>query len=141
MIRIWILPTIVYGLSMDWNLTEKEKGNRGYAYQCPKLVAKILRDLKLFPLWGNAYQSKFGHGRVPATSAPSESEFNKLKNVLLRKEKLRVDNFLIKHVGYLEGKVKLVDAAEIQKISMKDDTEIFHEDNQTVNQSNLEEVC
>lgn len=59
----------------------------------------------------NIYTDQYGYGRIPASSASVESEFNKLKSLLLKNcLLLRIDSFVQKHVDYLRGALKIVDA-------------------------------
>lgn len=52
---------------------------------------------------------KFGYGRVPASSAPVESEFNKLKNLVINNS-LKVDKFVEERIKYLIGRIIIADA-------------------------------
>lgn len=52
----------------------------------------------------------FGYGRVPASSACCESEFNR-KNIFIKKKYLRADLFIQNHVKYLSGKFKVIEAS------------------------------
>lgn len=38
-----------------------------------------MRDIKCFSLWSCIYREKFGYGRIPASSAVIEAEFNHIK--------------------------------------------------------------
>lgn len=105
-----------FGLSMKdkaKNMLQKDGiGKTINALRSEILQKKLLKDLKLFPVWGNVYQKKFGYGKVPATSASSESEFNKFKNGLLRKgKKSRPDELIHCHLQYLYGRTKIDSAA------------------------------
>lgn len=92
-------------------ISKEDIGTNLNGLQSASLLKKLLKDLKLFPVWGNVYRNKFGDKRVPATSASSESEFNKMKNTLLRKNRKRVDAFVDFHLQYFYGRVKLDNAA------------------------------
>ncbi|CAL1671883.1 unnamed protein product [Lasius platythorax] len=56
-----------------------QNGTRANAHYAPHIATKLLRDIGTIVLWSNIYTDKFGYGRIPASSAPVESEFNKLK--------------------------------------------------------------
>lgn len=103
-----------YGLTTDkdTDYVKKERGNRTNAHTCPNLIKKLLRDLKLFPIWGNVHSEQFGidDGNL-GTSGGSEGEFNKTKNILNRKTRKRPDEFVAMHLNYLEGNIKLIDAS------------------------------
>ncbi len=77
-------------------------------FYMPALADKLLKHVQLLPLWSNVCRDEFGYGRIPASFSSCESEFNKIKNVLLKHEKsfLRVDAFMERHIQYLQGKMK-----------------------------------
>ena len=101
---------------------EKEKNNccnaeDNMAFHMPALGDSLLKHMRLLPLWSNILTDQFGFGRVPATSSPSEGDFNTLKNnVFIHENKLplRVDSFIQKHLDYLEGKMLIIDDAMSQ---------------------------
>lgn len=70
-------------------------GDRINPHYFPQIVERLVIDIRLLPLWTNIYTDQFGYGRVPASSASVESEFNKLKSLLLKNCPLmRIDSFL-----------------------------------------------
>jgi len=86
-------------------------GDRVNPHYFPRIVERLIIDIKLLPLWTNIYTDQFGYGRIPASSASVESEFNKLKSLLLKNcPLLRIDCFIQKHVDYLRGVLKIADA-------------------------------
>lgn len=91
-----------------------EVGDRDNAHYFPALAERLLKDINTFPLWSNVCRDDFGYGRVPASSAAVEGEFNKLKNNLLKNSRhsLRIDEFIKLHLDYLHGRIKLVDTKE-----------------------------
>lgn len=90
---------------------ESHKGDRINPHYFEEIVKRLLIDIKTLPLWTNMYRDEFGYGRVPASSASVESEFRKLKSLLLKNCPLmRVDSFVQKHVDYLRGVIKIADA-------------------------------
>jgi len=80
----------------------------------------------MFPLWSCVCRDDFGYGRVPASSAAVEGEFNKLNNYILKNYTLpvRVDEFIKIHLDFLHGKLKIVDAEENGMIAKDDSTSI-----------------
>ena len=72
--------------------------------------------MELLPLWSCTHRDKFEFGRVPASSAPVESDFNGIKSRFLKNKTLpmRIDDFIREHVEYLSGKLKLIEATEIE---------------------------
>lgn len=93
-----------------------DEGDRINPYYFPEIGNRLLIDIRLLPLWTNISRDQFGYGRVPAFSASVESEFNKLKSLLLKNcPLLRIDSFIQKHVDYLHGILKLADVQNINK--------------------------
>lgn len=108
----WSAWAIAINNKIDNNL--HEVGDRDNAHYFPQLAERLLKDINMFPLWSNVCHDDFGYGRVPASSAAIEGEFNKLKNTIFKNENLpiRIDEFLKIHLNYLHGKLKIVDAKE-----------------------------
>ena len=71
--------------------------------------------MELLPLCSCTHSDQFGFGRVPASSA-LESDFNDIKTRFLKNKTLpmRIDDFIREHVDYLSGKLKLIEATEIE---------------------------
>ncbi|CAG9822130.1 unnamed protein product [Phaedon cochleariae] len=61
-------------------------------------------------MWSWVVQNQFGYGRIPASSASVEGEFNKVKTHLLSDVtgSLRADVFVNRHVDYLSGRMKII---------------------------------
>lgn len=80
-------------------------------------------------------RNKFGFGRIPASSASVESDFNIIKNIMLKTEKtpMRADEFVTKHVNFMSGRLKLV-RAETEDISLENAPEVQSND---INQNNF----
>lgn len=105
----WSAWAITINKEIEKNLYEV--GDRDNAHYFPQLADRLLKDINTFPLWSNVCRDDFGYGRVPASSAAVEGEFNKLKNNIYKNENLpRIDEFLRIHLDYLHGKLKIVDA-------------------------------
>lgn len=102
------------GINKDVEHNLHEVCDRDNAHYFPHLAERLLKDINMFPLWANVCRDDFGYGRVPASSAPVEGEFNKLKNNILKNYNfpIRVDEFLKIHLDFLHGKLKIVDAEE-----------------------------
>lgn len=101
-----------------------DKGSIINAFHLPTidLSKQLLKDLNLFPIWGNVLSDKFNFGRNPASSAPVESEINKLKNNFMKQYtgQIRVDKFVSDHIAYIEGKSLLI-TADIDKNTTSED--------------------
>lgn len=61
--------------------TEIVEGILPNAHYCQAFAKYLISDIQLIPMWSCVYRNSFGYGRIPASSAPVEGEFNKLKNV------------------------------------------------------------
>ncbi|CAH1116558.1 unnamed protein product [Phaedon cochleariae] len=87
-----------------------EIGDRENAHFFPALSKKLMNDLYYFPMWSCVVQNQFGYGRIPASSASVEGEFNKIKTHLLSgvTGSLRADVFVNRHVDYLSGRMKII---------------------------------
>lgn len=116
-------PTVIeknrwvsWAKSIDFSVKatlESEVGMHDNAHWMPMMTDRLIRDIKWFPLWGNVRRNDFGYGRVPASSASVESEFNNIKSRLLKhcSTPMRVDDFVEKHMQYINGHTKIIDAA------------------------------
>lgn len=80
------------------------------------MAQKIKYLLPYFPLYSGIMISKFGFGKINATSSAVESEFNDIKHRLLRctSQSMRIDKFLTVHIQSFSGKAKLA-MSEINK--------------------------
>lgn len=70
----------------------------------------LLKQIKTIPLWSSIRRDSFGYGRIPASSAPVEGEFNIIKNQILLNVS-RLDIAVEKIVTYFIGKLKLVNCS------------------------------
>ncbi|KAL6253934.1 hypothetical protein P5V15_015777 [Pogonomyrmex californicus] len=88
------------------------EGDRENAHYMPKFAEYLIKDIKLLLLWSCVCRDKFGFGRVPASSASVESDFNIIKHILLKTEKtsMPADEFVEKHIKFLNGRLKIVQA-------------------------------
>lgn len=62
------------------------EGDRINAHYLPQFADRIMKDIKYLPMWSCICRDQFGYGRIPASSASVESDFNIVKNVLLKNE-------------------------------------------------------
>jgi len=78
-------------------------------YYCPAMAQKIKYLLPYFPLYSGIMISKFGFGKINASSSAVESEFNDIKHRLLKYnlQSMRIDKFLTVHIQSFSGKAKL----------------------------------
>ena len=90
---------------------EKGKGEDANAHFNIKLAEKLIHDCKTIPLWSCVVRDEFGFGRVPASSAPVESEFDQIRNHVFKgKSLLRSDVFVTKHLEYIRNYNLIVSA-------------------------------
>lgn len=123
-------------------ITDNE-GDRENAHYMPKLADYLIKDVKLLPLWSCICRDRFGYGRVPASSASVESDFNIIKNIMLKTEKtpMRADEFVMKHVNFMSGRIKIANV-NTREIMLRDTIELekdVHdkENNEIVGQNNI----
>lgn len=110
----------------------------------PKLADYLIKDVKLLPLWSCICRDRFGYGRVPASSASVESDFNIIKNIMLKTEKtpMRADEFVMKQVNFMSGRIKIANV-NTQEIMLRDTMELekdihySEENNEIVGQNNI----
>lgn len=100
------------------------EGNRENAHYSPRFANWLIEHIGWLPLWSSIKRDSFGYGRVPASSASVESEFNNLKTRILSDVALpiRIDHFLEKHLKYIRGNMNIVEAS-------RKDKELTHPDN------------
>lgn len=101
----------------------------------PKLADYLIKNVKLLPLWSCLCRDKFGFGRIPASIASVESDFNIIKYIMLKTEKtpMRADEFITKHVNFMSGRLKLV-RANTEDIVLETVSEVQDYD---INQNNI----
>lgn len=89
-----------------------EDGLLPNAHYCKVFAKHLIADIQHIPMWSCISRNSFGYGRVPASSAPVEGEFNKLKHVDfdMKLGKLRVDKFLEAHIDLINGKSLIAEA-------------------------------
>lgn len=98
-----------------------DNGDRANAHFYPSLVDRIMRDIKMFPLWSCISVKQFGYGRIPASSAVVESEFNNIKCRLFANAlPTRADLLIFRHLDYISGRMKIVDAHNINVLNEKE---------------------
>ena len=92
-------------------MISENEGDRENAHYMPVFADRLLKDIKLIPMWSCICRDKFGYGRIPASSASVESDFNIIKNIFLKTEQtpMRVDEFVTKHISFISGRIKLTD--------------------------------
>lgn len=64
-------------------VVSKEEGDRDNPRICPQICTRLMKKIETIPLWGNVCRNSFGYGRVPASSASVEGEFNLVKTFIL----------------------------------------------------------
>ena len=103
----------------NWGETLKERvidsikdevGDRVNAHHFESLANYLIKDLALFPLWSNILAKEMGFEGINPSSSAIEQIFRKIKNDVFTKNELplRIDEFVPKHIHYLQGKVTLL---------------------------------
>lgn len=84
---------------------ESVKGISDNAQYLLALEPIIIRTFKLFPCWSGIMRQKFGCGEETASSSRIESNFNHIKNRVLKNSNLplRVDSFVEQLLSYYRG--------------------------------------
>jgi hypothetical protein len=74
----------------------------------PALADRLIKDIKLILIWSCICRDKFGYGKISANSASVESDFNIIKNHFQKTEQTPMrDEFVMKHVKFISGRLKL----------------------------------
>lgn len=55
------------------------EGDRMNAHYLPRFADRIMKDIKYLPMWSCICRDKFGYGRIPASNASVEADFNIIK--------------------------------------------------------------
>lgn len=103
----------MFGLAIDAEvITAITKNDVDYinVHYNPKLADYLLSHMKCLPLWSNIKRDDFAYSRVSAISASVESDFNNVKNRILKSDMLttRAEVIVEKHINYLNGKMKII---------------------------------
>lgn len=88
-----------------------EKGDDINPRECQKFAKRLQKHILTIPLWSSICRHKFGYGRIPASSAPVESEFKTAKGLILMDVR-RLDVAVEKLVNYNSGKLKIIECRE-----------------------------
>lgn len=98
------------------------------AHYCPSFAERLLFDIRHLPMWSCLYREQFGYGRIPASSAAVEGEFNKIKIILFNKElRMRADRFVEDHIRILDYQMVLKLAKLFEFEEVEEDRSLFDE--------------
>lgn len=87
---------------------ESRNGNVVNAFYNPKAAEKIKSMIKNLPLWTGIMRSHFKTGMEIATSSSVESIFAEYKRRVFKGcTSMRVDKFVISHLNYIDGRLRL----------------------------------
>lgn len=95
---------------------ENEDGNHENLYYFPKLIAVLTRLMAQFPLWSNVTKKlhKSNIDRPTSSNVLVEGYFKNIKKLLFqigsKSQRLRIDEFIIKHIEYLTGELKIANS-------------------------------
>lgn len=76
---------------------------------------KSLSKINTIALWGNVSRNNFGYGRIPASSAAVEGEFNLVKTHILNKKSLRVDLLVENLIKQDQGRLAIFEQSSVEK--------------------------
>jgi len=106
---------------------QKQLGSKINGYYLPEYGNELIRVCHLFPLWTNIMVPVFKCPNITASSAPVESDFNQLKNRILRNEckPITLDRFVLTHLNAISGLMKMA----YDKICTNTNDEVVEEKN------------
>lgn len=93
-----------------YNTLAQERGEPNVRYS-KQFAERLMKQIRTIPLWSCIVRSRFGFGRVPASSAAVESTFKTIKQLVLPKRQVRLDVAVETLIKYESGKMKQVEAA------------------------------
>jgi len=96
------------------NQVDHEVGDHDNMYFLPAVAPLVINLCTYIPLWSGVMCSSFKYGDIPPSSAPIESQFNDLKNRVLKHVNnmpMRIDDFVKLHIQSLDGTMKLTNAS------------------------------
>lgn len=92
-------------------LDTEDIGNHDNLYYYPVFIGTLSRLLNLFPLWSNVMKHIYDSEIEAPTSSNVESYFKTIKRLLLnlstKSHRLRTDEFIMKHLEFLKGEIKV----------------------------------
>ncbi|CAF4950965.1 unnamed protein product [Pieris macdunnoughi] len=96
-------------------------------YYFPAFIDVLLRLMGQFPLWSNVMKNLYNSDIDRPSSSNIESYFKNLKRLLFqigsKSQRLRIDEFIIKHLEYFTGELYIVNSniaqAQRYKVSKK----------------------
>lgn len=88
-------------------------GSTANAYYNPEAARKIKSLMTYLPLWTSIMRPHFKCGSLIASSSFVEAEFSEIKTRVFKNQlPMRIDKFIIKHLEYLEGRLRLTAGSE-----------------------------
>lgn len=103
---------------------DNDCGNHENVYYFPAFINVLSRLMNQFPLWSNVMKNLYKSKIDRPTSSNVESYFRTLKKILFqigtKSQRLRIDEFIIKHFEFLTGELKIANSnLNIKKIKRK----------------------
>lgn len=90
---------------------DNDLGTHENLYYFPAFISVLSRLMSQFPLWSNVMKNLYQSNIHKPTSSNVESYFKNLKRLLFKidtkSHRLRVDAFIMKHLEYLTGELKI----------------------------------
>lgn len=93
---------------------DADVGNHDNLYYFPGFLVVLSRLMRQFPLWSNVMKTLYNSDVHKPTSSNVESYFKNIKKLLFticsKSHRLRVDQFIIKHLEFLTGELKIANS-------------------------------
>lgn len=103
-------------------IINREEGDKDNPRFCPHISQYLIKKIETIPLWGNVCRNAFGYGRVPATSAPVEGEFNLVKTHILQNKVQRVDLLIQTLIQQDKGRLAILEEKSAVVVSRENST-------------------
>lgn len=103
-LKMWVTE-----ICEESHMNAAQHGDRDNLHFLPELVPNIIRMACYLPLWTAVMVPHFKSVHNTASSANVEAEFKNIKHGLFKHESLpiRIDHFVIRHLEFLEGNMRL----------------------------------
>lgn len=115
-------------------------GDRDSAFYVPELINDLKRYCYDFPLWTAIMKDKFDSPFTIASSVSVESDFNELKNQILRfvVRPMNADRFIVRHLHSIEQNAKLFRGKQLRRIQHSNIMDEYNNDNDELDNNVLE---
>lgn len=97
----WI-NTIIRGVEIS-----SDTGKHDNLYYFTEIIDDLKKLLIRLPLWSNVMMRHYNSPYRVSTSSDCESNFKSLKKLVIKQKSIRVDKFLISHINFINGSIKI----------------------------------